>query len=610
MRALSPVRPAELKRPEPAPRRRLWTLVGLFLAALALRWGYVLEMADLPTFQRLVVDAARYDELAREILRRGWLPDEPFSQAPLYPYFLAAVYSVFGVSYTAVRAVQAILGATTVVLAALATERAFGRPAGVVAGLLGVFYGPWVFYGGLLWKPTLTLFLLTWVWFLLAGEPGRRARPGRLVAAGVLLGAAGLLRENVLVLAPVLAVFLWLEPRWQSPRRVSWTRPAGLAAGVLLALLPVVLLNVRASGEWMLTSAQGGMNFYIGNGPEATGTYVPFSEGSQDPQQLLADSRRVAARLWSERTGEPVDPEELTPARSSRILWTETLRSMAAAPLDWLAMTVRKAALFWNAYEIPDAEDLVVNRELSAVLALAPVSFGWLAPLALLGFVPAFRRSPRDGRLLAAAVTGVFASVMLFFVLGRYRLSVTPFLLPLAGLALVWLGTGVRAFLGDRRRWKLPAVAGLALAMLVAGTHWPIFDEPTRRQHTAALWFNLGTAAQRLAGEAFDDVRRDPNSIPRGLARSGQAVGFLGRAVEASPRFAVAHVELGVALHRQALFLEVAGRRDEALDRYGESAARIEHGLELARTQGVPPDAIARAEAVLEVVRGNAARLR
>lgn len=608
MRALSPVRSAELKRPGRAWRWPL-TLAGLFLAALALRWGYVLELADLATFRHLVVDAARYDELARSILTRGFVPDEPFSQAPLYPYFLASVYSLFGVSYTAVRLIQGVLGAATVVLLTLATGRAFGRPAGLVAGLLATFYGPFVFYAGLLWKPTLTLFLLSAVLFLLAGEPGRRAGMGRLLAAGVLLGAAGLLRENVLVLAPFLAALLWLEPRVLTGEGRSWKRPSWLAVGVVLALLPVVLLNVRASGEWMLTSAQGGMNFYIGNGPEATGTYVPFSDDSQDPEQLLADSRRVAARLLSERTGEPMTPEELTPARSSRVLWTETLRSMAADPLGWLRMTARKARLFWNAYEIPDAEDLVVNRELSAVLALAPVSFGWLAPLALLGFVPAFRRAPREAWLVAAGTLGVFVSVMLFFVLGRYRLPVTPFLLPPAGLAVAWLGSLVKGVLEDRRRFKAPAAAGAALAVLLLWVHWPVFDQDARRQHTAALWFNLGSAAQQLAGEAYDELPQNPEALGRGLARSGQAVGFLRRAVEASPGFAVARIELGVALHRQAIFLQLAGQRTEALERYGESIEGLETGLALAEATGAPQDLTAQAEAVLEVVRRNRARL-
>ncbi len=609
MRPLSPVRSAELKRPGGAWRWPL-TLAGLFLVAVALRWGYVLELADLATFRHLVVDAARYDELARDILTRGWIPDEPFSQAPLYPYFLASVYSLFGASYTAVRLIQGVLGAATVVLIAVATGRAFGRPAGLVAGLMATFYGPFVFYAGLLWKPTLTLFLLSAVLFLLAGEPGRRAGAGRLLAAGVLLGAAGLLRENVLVLAPFLGLFLWLEPTALSRgRRVSWKRPLLLAAGVVLALLPVVLVNVRASGEWMLTSAQGGMNFYIGNGPEATGTYVPFSDNSQDPQQLLADSRRVAARLLAERTGEPVAPEELTPARSSRILWTETLRSMAADPLGWLRMAARKARLFWNAYEIPDAEDQVVNRELSAVLALTPVSFGWLAPLALLGFVPAFLRAPREGWLLAAGTLGVFVSVMLFFVLGRYRLPVVPFLLPVAGLAVTWLGSRVQEVLEDRRRWKAPAAAGAALAALLLWVHWPVFDAGTRRQHTSALWFNLGSAGQQLAGEAYDELPHNPNALGRGLARSGQAVGFLRRAVEASPGFAVARIELGVALHRRAIFLELAGRREEALERYGESIASLETGVALADAGGTLPDLAAQAEAVLEVVRSNRERL-
>lgn len=611
MRALSPLRSAEL-----TGSRWLWplTLAGLFLVALALRWGYVAELADLASFRLLVVDAALYDRMARGILSEGWLPDEPFSQTPLYPYFLAAVYSLFGISYTAVRWVQGVLGAATVVLVAAAAGRSFGRPAGLVAGILGAFYGPLVFYTGLLWKPTLTLFLLAWMLFLLAGEPGRRAGPGRLLAAGALLGAAGMVRENVLLLAPFLGLCVWLEPGLESKRislrHLGWKRALQVAAGVVMALLPVVLLNVRASGEWVLTSAPGGILFYIGNSPDATGTYVPFSHASQGEEQLLEDARRTAARRLSERTGEPVEPGELTVAEASRVLRAETLRTIAADPLGWLRLMAHKARLFWNAYEIPDAEGWGVHRQLSAVLALAPVSFGWVAPLAFLGFLPAFVRSPREAWLLAAAVAGVFTAVTLFFVFSRYRLPVVPFLLPLAGLGVVWLGRRVRELVSDRRRWRCLAAAGAALAVLFLAVHWPAFGEATRREHASALWFNLGSAAQRLAAEAYDEIGHDPEALARGLARSGQAAGYLRRAVEASPGFAVARVELGVALHRRGIFLELAGRPAEALVAYEAAAERVREGLGLARAGQGPPELVGQAAEVLEVIRGNLARVR
>jgi len=193
----------------------------LFLVALLIRLAFVWQIRELPTQRWLVMDAQRYDELAREIAAGGWMPREAFYQAPLYPYFLAAVYAVTGGSLLAVRLLQAVLGALTVVLLAVLAGRLFGRTAGGAAGLLAAFYGPAIFYVPLLLKSTLTLLALTGAVLLLVGPhplapspappalPGRGGK-GRILGAGVLFGVSALLQENLLLLVPFAALWLLL----------------------------------------------------------------------------------------------------------------------------------------------------------------------------------------------------------------------------------------------------------------------------------------------------------------------------------------------------------------------------------------------------------------
>ena len=102
---------------------------AVFALALVVRLGYQLEIRNLPTLHELVMDAQRYDALAREILDHGWMPRGSFYQAPLYPYLLAAVYAVSGRSLAAVRLAQALLGALTAVLAGIAGGRLWERTA-------------------------------------------------------------------------------------------------------------------------------------------------------------------------------------------------------------------------------------------------------------------------------------------------------------------------------------------------------------------------------------------------------------------------------------------------------------------------------------------------
>ena len=612
MRTVPPVRSPELI----GDRRWGGLLLLIFAIALLVRLAPLLELSDLPTFRRLVMDAAAYDRSARGILAGSWLPGEPFYQAPLYPYFLAAVYAVCGISYTAVRWVQALLGAASVALLALGTGRVFGRPAGLATGLLATFYGPLVLYTGLLLKPTLGVFFLTLLGvFLLErvarGETDRGGLPVLLsLFAGIALGGAVLLRGNHLLLLPALAGWLlirqWVHLRTRSWRSLQW-RSAGLfVLGAVLPLLPVAWANHHAGGGWQLSSGQGGMSFYIGNAPGASGVYRPLARGGHQPERQKADAQELAARWLEEREGRTVAPEELTPGEVSWVLWRAAWKEIARAPGEWLRLLIRKARWFWNAYEVPDAEGLVVYRELSAFLGLAPVGFGGLVPLAVVGLVPAFRRSPRAAALLLVGSFAVFVSVVLFFVFGRYRLPVVVFLLPLAGMGVVWLVTLVRGL-----RWRAIGGALALLAGAAVAVNAPAIGEAERQRQASALWFNLGSAANGLTAEIYRELPRAeaPGALLQdGLMRSAQGVAFLDRAVEAHPGFAVARVELGVAWNRRGLLLELAGQSERALDAYRYAEESLEAGLALPR-EWMPPELPRQAAEVLATVRANRSRL-
>ena len=73
-----------------------WDLAGLFVLSAGLRFAYVLSVAGHPAVRYPMVDGRSYHEKALAILGGDWLGDRIFFQDPLYPYFLAALYAVFG----------------------------------------------------------------------------------------------------------------------------------------------------------------------------------------------------------------------------------------------------------------------------------------------------------------------------------------------------------------------------------------------------------------------------------------------------------------------------------------------------------------------------------
>jgi len=111
--------------------------LAIFLAALAARLLHLWFLRESPLFSHLLVDSVSFQARALDFLSGRWLPREgAFYQAPLYPFFLAGVYRLFGVSLLAARIAQALLGSGTAVLVYLIGRRSCGRATGVVAGLI------------------------------------------------------------------------------------------------------------------------------------------------------------------------------------------------------------------------------------------------------------------------------------------------------------------------------------------------------------------------------------------------------------------------------------------------------------------------------------------
>ena len=112
---------------------------AIFGVALLLRALHLLAISRAPFFPLLLGDGQGYVLWAQELAAGDWVGDRIFYQSPLYPYFLGAVFRVFGDSLVAAKIVQALLGSAACVMLAAAGARFFSRRVGVLAGFgLGI----------------------------------------------------------------------------------------------------------------------------------------------------------------------------------------------------------------------------------------------------------------------------------------------------------------------------------------------------------------------------------------------------------------------------------------------------------------------------------------
>ena len=74
----------------------LLTAAIIFAAAWVLRFVYVMQLRGSPLADFPIVDELYHVEWARALAAGDWVGSEVFFRAPLYPYTLGALFSIFG----------------------------------------------------------------------------------------------------------------------------------------------------------------------------------------------------------------------------------------------------------------------------------------------------------------------------------------------------------------------------------------------------------------------------------------------------------------------------------------------------------------------------------
>lgn len=554
-------RAAAPRPPRPARAAAWWPLAVIVAVALALRLWHAHVVDGLWFSDHLGLDAKFYDEAARRIAGGDLFGGPVFFFGPLYSYFVALWYALFGPHLAVVRFVQAVLGAAGCLVVYELGRRCYSRRAGLLAAALCAVHAPLILYQGTLLYDQLAALLVPLVVlaFLRAVERGRRRD---LLIAGALLGLTALGRANVLLFLPLALLAFWKREAFVEPDaeagsqpdvRNPWTAWILAVAACVVVILPATVRNLAADGEFVPITANAGINFYIGNGPEATGGYV-MPEGVDVREDALGSDYAAA------QAGHPLKPGE-----TSRWWWRRALAWDRRHPGRFVSLLLRKAALFWGAYDLPQIEHPGVMRTYSPALRVPHLPFGLLAPLGLVGLAFTWRR--RRARLVGLFVLAYFLSVIPFFVVGRYRLPIHPLLMVTTAGGLWWLVDRLRA-----RNWRPVAGYAVVLAALLLLCGWNRHD-PNAAQQLAEVRFRLGSVAELKGLDA--EARRqyelalaaDPCEAQARLnlgllmARSGDRGGAereLRRSLECDPTYARAAFNLGVLCAR-------TGRVDEAL---------------------------------------------
>jgi tetratricopeptide (TPR) repeat protein len=506
------------------------TLLVVALVALLARAGYEVAVSGetgpvASMASHLMGDERAYDRFARDVADGTLDRERSFYQEPLYAWTVGQLYKVFppapvddaistvarsGV-HVGIVAAQHLLGVITALLVAALGARCLGPRVGLLAGLFAALSGPAIFHESMLLKESAALTL--WVaslhlWMDLLEDKGRR----RALLLGLALGLGVLLRGNTYFL--LAAVMLSLLLRVNGKRRLA-AIPIVLVTA-LVVLSPATIHNLRR-GEFVLSTYQSGTNAAIGQ-PDTDDVwrgvgYEPVRAGQGDALHEETDAIAVAEAATGRRMAGP---------EISAWWWRETARRVGERPDTAAARVGLKLAHVFHGEEIPDVKDWAFFRPAVPWLGTPFSDLSWLGPLALAGLLFLPWRS-REGAHKLAVVRGSVAVValtlMLFYVMGRYRLAAAPGLWILAAGAL---DAGWRTLSGSGAIARKAGVVVLGAGFLALG-HVPLLS--SQGEHVS--WNNLASVelsnartaettadAERFRDRAVDAARHALDEAP------------------------------------------------------------------------------------------------
>jgi tetratricopeptide (TPR) repeat protein/4-amino-4-deoxy-L-arabinose transferase-like glycosyltransferase len=527
--------------------QRILAVVSIFAVSLLLRLLNLHAFKSNPTFEDLDLDARFYDLWAKEIAKGDLVGKEVFFMGPLYPYFLALIYKLLGPNLFAVRIIQSFLGSLTAVLAFSLATQCFDSLVGLITGFMVALYIPFIYYDNAILLPVLATLLNT-VMLLCLCKGFKEGRRDLFLVAGLACGLSAAGNASVLAFLPfVLLIMLVLNKSWKT----VLNHFLAFVLGVVLLVLPITIRNYCVGRDWVLLTSNAGLNFYIGNNEQSTGAYVK-PEGMNiytDPSGKLIAEKELGRKL--------------KPSEVSAYWMRKSFQFIKAKPKMFLYNLARKFFFFWSVYEIPQLQHIDFDKQFSGVLRLPLPTFGIVCPLGLVGMGLAIRR--KSPALFPIAFTLVYSlTIIMFFVVDRYRLPTMTALMVLAGFTLrSWIG-----WLLERNYKKLIKTVG-AFVLIYVVVHINLFRINPLSGY-AQSWYRLGVAL-----ESRGDLQT--------------ALKHYRKAVELDPKMKPVYVNIGIILSRMGRYKDARVELWKAIE-LDTTYAKAYYNLGLTYSEEALPD--------------------
>jgi len=393
--------------------RQFFFIVLLSGFAVRLVWALLVPVQPLS-------DSAAYDELAWNLVSKGSYSWNDGTLTAYWPvgtaYLYSLPYRIFGHHYAAPVAMNLIAATSALALIMIIARKWFSSSVALAAG---GFYALWpsqIQFSSILASEIffqLAVLLAIWASF----ELWLRSWIVRGAVTGLFLAVASYIRPLAMPLIAVLPAALIYSGHTNRKNLVAFT--AASAAVMALCIAPWTLRNEHELGAPVVISTNGPPVTWMGNNPDATGTYIPL----------------------------PDDVEGMSEVERSRVLGSRARSFIIGHPAQFALLFLRKLAVtheretigvVWNEQGL---RSLVGPGGVTAMKILSTAYWLAILLLAVGGAVVIIVSERWRGLIHPALVIWVYFATLHAVTLAadRYHFPSIPYIAMLAGLATVTL---------------------------------------------------------------------------------------------------------------------------------------------------------------------------
>lgn len=478
------MRPTEILKSEKA------TIVLIFFLTFFIRLPFLDAIKNDPAFIMPIVDSYEFNNWALDIFHGQWLWTNLQNHPPLYAYFLAIIYKIFGYHVILVILLQYLLAALSTVLIYKIAKQLINKSVAIISAAFMTSYWFFIYVQSFLFSENLSLPLnIALLYLLIFAKESLQ----KYFWAGVILGLSIICRSDILLFA--LLILVWLKRQSPSIKRTLQSYLLFLA-GCCLIVGSVVLRNYVISPEPILRT-QVGANLYMGNNPAFKGTAI-YMEIGNEWQDFIEMPYRELKRRYTE-------------TEANKFFLDKTLRIIKEKPRQWLALTGAKIFSVWTGRDLLASEDVYFFDKYMSSDPLAGVSTRLIFLLAIVGLARSFQARQKFLLLYLFVLSVMF--IIFFQVKTRYFIPVLPIIIIFSAYAIFQLHTDLR-----RQRWfhALLTIAALCLLNAVSFANPLEIKPPDHSQTYYAIAKNFH--ARGMPQEAINYYERALNLNPRNVS--------------------------------------------------------------------------------------------